>query len=218
MNVTVHSSTNASTPYEITINGEGSNIIKGQATGTSGAPFTFIVDSPKLWTPNAPNLYNITIILGKDTVQSYTGFRTISRGVIDGIQRPLLNGEFIFPFGTLDQGYWPDGIYTPPSVEAMVFDLKVLKQNGYNTVRKHIKVEPALYYKACDELGMLVIQDMPSLRPDLPDPAGGCGSIRLNASAQPEFDRQLGLLVEQLKSYPSIFAWVSQGEIKEDFV
>lgn len=128
--------------------------------------------------------------------------------MVDGIQRPLLNGEFIFPFGTLDQGYWPDGVYTPPSVEAMVFDLKVLKRHGYNAVRKHIKVEPALYYKACDELGMLVIQDMPSLRPDLPDPNGGCGSIRLNASAQPEFDRQLGLLVEQLKSYPSIFAWV----------
>lgn len=89
----------------------------------------------------------------------------------------------------------------------MTYDLKVLKSVGYNMVRKHIKVEPALYYRACDELGLLVIQDMPSLRPDIPD--GGCGSKRLDPAAQPEFNRQLGLLVEQLKSYPSIFAWVS---------
>lgn len=74
-------------------------------------------------------------------------------------------------------------------------------------VRKHIKVEPALYYRACDELGLLVIQDMPSLRPDLPV-RGTCDSKRLDPKAQPEFERQLGLLVEQLKSYPSIFAWV----------
>jgi len=148
--------------------------------------------------------------MGSDTIQSYTGFRTISKGVINGIQRPLLNGKFVFPFGTLDQGFWPDGIYTPPSVEAMVYDLQVLKRVGYNMVRKHIKVEPALFYRACDEIGMLVIQDMPSLRPDLPD--GGCGIIRLDPSAQPEFDRQLGLMVEQLKSYPSIFAWTIYNE------
>lgn len=149
--------------------------------------------------------------MGSDTIQSYTGFRTVSRGAISGIQRPLLNGQFIFPFGTLDQGYWPDGIYTPPSVEAMVYDLKVLKNVGYNMVRKHIKVEPALFYRACDEMGMLVIQDMPSLRPDLPD--GVCGSKRLaGEAAQAEFDRELGLMVEQLKSYPSIFAWTIYNE------
>ncbi len=108
--------------------------------------------------------------------------------------------------------YRPDGIYTPPTVEAMVYDLQVLKRHGYNTVRKHIKVEPALYYKACDEMGMLVLQDMPSLRPDMPDPNWECGSIRLKSGAQGEFDRQLGLLVEQLKSHPSIFAWTIYNE------
>jgi beta-galactosidase/beta-glucuronidase len=132
------------------------------------------------------------------------------------VQRPLLNGKFIFPFGTLDQGFWPDGIYTPPSVEAMVSDLQKLKEVGYNTIRKHIKVEPALYYRACDEMGILVIQDMPSLRPDLPDPNNVCGSIRLEGPAeQTEFDRQLALLVEQLKSYTSIFAWVSTVHDRE---
>lgn len=94
----------------------------------------------------------------------------------------------------------------------MTYDLQVLKRHGYNALRKHIKVEPALYYRACDELGILVIQDMPSLRPDLPDPENQCGTIRINATAQPEFDRQLGLLVEQLKNYPSIFAWTIYNE------
>jgi len=87
----------------------------------------------------------------------------------------------------------------------MVYDLQILKSAGFNMLRKHIKVEPALYYRACDEMGLLVIQDMPSLRPDLPD---GCKTKRLDPAAQPEFNRQLGLLVEQLKGYPSIFAWV----------
>jgi hypothetical protein len=76
--------------------------------------------------------------MGNDEIRSYTGFRTISRGVLGGIQRPLLNGEFIFQFGTLDQGYWPDGLYTPPSREAMVYDLQVLKRLGFNAVRKHV--------------------------------------------------------------------------------
>ncbi|KAL1792442.1 hypothetical protein ACET3X_008949 [Alternaria dauci] len=212
VNVFVHSNTNStSTPYEITVHELNSTDPKASAIGTSGSTFTFIVSSPELWTPNSPVLYNITVKMGSDTVQSYTGFRTVSRGAIDGVQRPLLNGKFVFPFGTLDQGYWPDGIYTPPSVEAMVYDLKVLKNVGYNMVRKHIKVEPALFYRACDEMGMLVIQDMPSLRPDLPD--GVCGSKRLAGdAAQAEFDRELGLMVEQLKSYPSIFAWTIYNE------
>ncbi|USP78982.1 glycoside hydrolase family 2 protein [Curvularia clavata] len=209
--VTVHSSANSSASYDITIHELDSADAKAKATGTSGSQLTFNVDSPQLWTPDSPTLYNITIKMGDDVVQSYTGFRTISRGVIGGVQRPLLNGKFVFPFGTLDQGYWPDGIYTPPSAEAMVYDLKVLKNVGYNMVRKHIKVEPALYYRACDEMGMMVIQDMPSLRPDLPDP-GNCGIIRLEPGAQAEFDRQLQLMVEQLKSHPSIIAWTIYNE------
>lgn len=105
------------------------------------------------------------------------------------------------------------GIYTPPSVEAMVFDLQVLKRVGINALRKHIKVEPALYYKACDEMGLLIIQDMPSLRPDLPDRNDRCGTIRLEGDEQQaEFNRQLGMLIQQLRSYPSIFAWTIYNE------
>lgn len=73
-----------------------------------------------------------------DHVRSYTGFRTISKGVVDGVVRPLVNGDFKFIFGTLDQGFWPDGIYTPPNREAMVYDLHVLKKLGFNMVRKHV--------------------------------------------------------------------------------
>lgn len=83
-------------------------------------------------------MYNLTVTLGKDKVSSYTGFRTVGRGTINGIERPLLNGEFTFVFGTLDQGYWPDGLHTPPTREAMVYDLKVLKDLGFNMVRKHV--------------------------------------------------------------------------------
>ncbi|KAF2133711.1 glycoside hydrolase family 2 protein [Dothidotthia symphoricarpi CBS 119687] len=216
VNMTVHSSTNSTnTPFQISFLEPDSDEVKFTTVGISGKPFIFKVDAPELWTPDTPTLYNISISFGgdaSDEIQSYTGFRTISRGEIDGVQRPLLNGEFVFPFGPLDQGFWPDGIYTPPSVEAMVFDLQQLKEVGINMVRKHIKVEPALYYRACDEMGLLIIQDMPSLRPDLPA-TSGCGTIRLEGDAeQKEFNRQLGVLVEQLKNYPSIFAWTIYNE------
>lgn len=87
--------------------------------------------------------------MGKDVVQSYTGFRTISKGTVDGVVRPLLNGEFIFMFGTLDQGFWPDGIYTPPTKEAMVYDLQMLKSLGFNMIRKHVSVFSKLDRSNC---------------------------------------------------------------------
>lgn len=108
--------------------------------GTSGDSFDLSVDSPDLWSPDSPTLYNITVRLGDDVVESYTGFRTITTGIVDGVRRPLLNGEFVFQFGTLDQGYWPDGLYLAPTLEALVFDLRVLKDLGMNTVRKHVSV------------------------------------------------------------------------------
>lgn len=106
VNVTVHSSTQSSTSYEILVHEIDSDDIKAKGTGVSGVPYIFNVDDPKLWHPESPNLYNITIKFGSDTVKSYTGFRTVSRGVVNNVQRPLLNGKFIFPFGTLDQGMW----------------------------------------------------------------------------------------------------------------
>jgi beta-galactosidase/beta-glucuronidase len=134
---TITTSSNMSSQVEISItprNGSGATTTHQCSTGD----FSFTVDNPNLWTPDSPNLYDIEITVGQDKFSSYTGFRTVSRGVIDGIQRPLLNGEFVFFFGTLDQGFWPDGIYTPPTLEAMKYDLDVLKKLGYNGLRKHV--------------------------------------------------------------------------------
>ncbi|KAL4925970.1 putative hydrolase [Aspergillus undulatus] len=197
--VTVHSAGNSSSPVEISVLNGGETI--ATHGGTANEQFTFTVDDFRLWTPENPNLYNITVTLGDDQVRSYTGFRTISSGEINGIQRPLLNGEFRFIFGTLDQGYWPDGLYTPPTREAMVWDLQLLKDLGFNMVRKHIKIEPGLFYRAADELGLLVIQDMPSMPLREPDDA-----------QQQEFTRQLELMINQLKSHPSIISWVIYNE------
>jgi beta-galactosidase/beta-glucuronidase len=115
---------------------DGSVIATG--SGTADAEFEFTVEDVELWSPSSPTLYNLTVSLGDDEVSSYTGFRTISVGEVDGVTRPLLNGDFVFMFGTLDQGYWPDGLHTPPNREAMIYDLQVLKDFGFNMVRKHV--------------------------------------------------------------------------------
>ncbi|KAJ4299411.1 hypothetical protein N0V90_004656 [Kalmusia sp. IMI 367209] len=219
VNVTVHTSSNATDMAEITIYEPNSDKIKIQTKGAVNVPFDFAVDSPDLWSPDSPTLYNITVKLGSDTVQSYTGFRTVTKELVNGIYRPLLNGEFVFWFGTLDQGYWPDGLHSPPSLEAMVYDLKALKEVGYNMLRKHIKVEPALFYQACDQLGLLLIQDMPALATSLiwvdnDEAAKACPGIApsLESDIQSEFNRQLQILIEQHKNYPSIVAWVIYNE------
>lgn len=138
VNGTISTSNNSSSPVQIKVTPRGSY---GQASThqvTSGGAFSFSVDSPSLWTPDSPNLYDLSITVGDDEISSYVGFRTVGRGMVDGVERPLLNGEFVFWFGTLDQGFWPDGIYTPPTHEAMVYDIKTLKELGYNMLRKHV--------------------------------------------------------------------------------
>jgi beta-galactosidase/beta-glucuronidase len=135
--VTVHSASGEGGSVEVTVVGsDGSSVAVG--TGNADEEFTFTVDGPELWWPDSPNLYNLTVTLGDDEVLSYTGFRTISIGEVEGVTRHLLNGEFVFQFGTLDQGYWPDGLHTPPNREAMEFDIKALKDFGFNMLRKHV--------------------------------------------------------------------------------
>lgn len=142
--VTAHSSADAGAAVKVTVwANDGSELASG--TGTADEAFTFTASSPDLWWPDSPTLYNLTVTLGDDDeVKSYTGFRTISKGEVEGVTRHLLNGEFVFQFGTLDQGYWPDGLHTPPNREAMVYDLEVLKDFGFNMVRKHVSEEFAL--------------------------------------------------------------------------
>lgn len=141
MSVTVNvlSSAQAGAPVTVAVLAEdGTEIATG--SGTADEQFTFTVENPNLWWPETPNLYDLRVTLGEgDSVNSYTGFRTVSKGEVDGVVRHLLNGEFVFLFGTLDQGYWPDGLYTPPNREAMVYDLEILKDLGFNMVRKHVR-------------------------------------------------------------------------------
>ena len=125
----------------------------------------------KLWSPDSPHLYDLKVILKKDgeivdTVQSYFGMRKISIGKDEkGITRLLLNNRFVFHVGPLDQGYWPDGVYTAPTDEALRYDIEAAKKLGFNMLRKHVKVEPDRWYYWCDKLGILVWQDMPNAYP-----------------------------------------------------
>lgn len=121
------------------------------------------VDAPELWTPTNPKLYDFSVELGDDRVESYFALRDVAVGK-DALGRPrlTLNGKPLFQSGVLDQGYWPDGLYTAPSDEAMIDDIARMKRLGFNMLRKHIKIEPMRWYYHCDRLGMLVWQDMPS--------------------------------------------------------
>ena len=123
------------------------------------------------WTPENPQLYSFTATYGEDVVKGYFGMRKFEkRKDANGVLRFFLNNKPVFLLGTLDQGWWPDGLLTPPSEEAMAFDIQTLKDCGYNMMRKHIKVEPRRYYYLCDKLGLLLIQDLPSGTDSWKDP------------------------------------------------
>ena len=147
-----------------------------------------------------------------DAVTSYFGMRKISLGVgkVAGQPALLLNGKPLFQHGPLDQGWWPDGLYTPPSDGAMKWEISWLRQAGFNMMRKHIKVEPARYYYHCDKLGMLVWQDMPAgfnnaLR-NSPEDAGE--PVRLSVSRE-QHELELRRMLDRLHNAPSVIMWVS---------
>ncbi|KAF2717932.1 glycoside hydrolase family 2 protein [Polychaeton citri CBS 116435] len=214
VNTTISTSEGGSEDVEVTVYEKNTTNQVATQTCQANTACRFTVSSPKLWSPGSPNLYDISVKVGDDEISSYTGFRTFEVGTIDGVTRPLLNGDFIFQFGTLDQGFWPDGIYVPPNREAMEFDLKTLKDLGFNMLRKHIKVENALFYQSCDELGLLLIQDMPSLRPLQSRTEANCTVVPVlpDDAQQAEFQRQLEILITQHRNYPSIGTWVVYNE------
>jgi len=143
--------------FDVTVSFKGEIIF----TGSTDTPDIFInIDNPRLWTPDEPNLYDITVKTDNDEVSSYFGLRTVSIETVDNIPRILLNGRPFFFHGVLDQGYFPEGIYTPNTEKDYERDILNLKSMGFNTIRKHIKIEPACFYEACDRLGMIVFQDM----------------------------------------------------------
>ena len=198
--------------------------VVGQAEGRPGEPVDLAVPDPLLWTPDEPNLYEMDVMLARDDeeldrVGSYFAIRDIALGKDSrGFTRMLLNGEPIFKFGPLDQGWWPDGLYTAPTDEALRYDIEVTKMLGFNTARKHVKVEPARWYYHCDRLGLLVWQDMPNgnLRRGQPEnlrvrPEDEHDAQRPADSAE-QFEAELAELIESFSFFPSIVMWVPFNE------
>ena len=200
---------------------DGKNLVaKGAAL--NGVPVELTMPAnAKLWSPDSPFLYNMEVTLYKDgkaidQVKSYTAMRKYSiRKGQNGITRLQLNNKDYFQFGPLDQGWWPDGLYTAPTDEALVYDLKKTKDFGYNIVRKHVKVEPARWYTHCDQLGLIVWQDMPNGGPSPQWQArnyfNGREVIR-SAASEANYRKEWKEIIDCLYSYPSIAVWVPFNE------
>jgi len=187
----------------------------GTTVGTvSGNPNTELylnIPNPKLWSPDNPFLYDLIVDLKSgstiiDSVQSYFGMRKISVSNVGGYQKLMLNNQFLFQMGTLDQGFWPDGIYTAPTDAALRYDIEITKAMGFNMIRKHIKVEPARWYYWADKLGILVWQDMPSANSY---PHGGFTPPPVDRT---QFELELNRMMDNLHNHPSIVMWVLFNE------
>ncbi|MDQ2720201.1 MAG: beta-galactosidase [Bacteroidota bacterium] len=181
------------------------------------------ISNPQLWSPSDPYLYDLKIALirkGKviDEVKSYFAMRKISIAPDhNGIQKLMLNNKFLFEYGPLDQGWWPDGLYTAPTDNALKFDIEKTKEMGFNLIRKHIKVEPARWYYYCDKLGMLVWQDMPS--GDLGnhwEPRPGVLGRATDRERTPEsegyYRKEWNAIMETLHNFPCIIVWIPFNE------
>ena len=192
-------------------------------TFNSNQDLNIEIPNPKLWSPDQPYLYDVEINVARngvpiDKISSYFAMRKIALAKDkNGFTKLFLNNHELFHFGTLDQGWWPDGLLTPPSREAMVYDMKVLKDLGFNTIRKHIKVEPAIFYYEADKLGFLLWQDMPSgfLHNHHPDqhvrPGDKEDWDRPKDTAE-LFKEEWKNIIDHLKFFPSIVVWVPFNE------
>ncbi|WP_233260007.1 glycoside hydrolase family 2 protein [Chitinophaga sp. S165] len=159
------------------------------------------IPNARLWSPDDPYLYDLEVAINKDKVKSYFGMRKIDiQKDSKGVDRIYLNNKYTYNLGTLDQGYWPDGLYTAPTDSALQFDISVIKKMGFNTIRKHIKVEPARWYYHTDRLGILVWQDMVNPNQGLPE------------GSKSEFERESAEIMQQLFNHPSIVTWVLFNE------
>ena len=200
---------------------EGDQVV-ASAKGNALEPVTLWVKEAKLWSPEDPFLYDVKVVLRDlnavpvDEVSSYFGMRSIAMQKDErGIMRMLLNGEEYFHFGPLDQGWWPDGLYTAPSDEALAYDIIKTKEYGFNTIRKHVKVEPDRWYYHCDRLGMLVWQDMPS-----GDRSNGWqnrkmydgNELKRSPESEAIYRKEWKEIIDALKAHPSIVVWVPFNE------
>lgn len=203
---------------------DGTQQVASQSSA-DGKNIVLNISNAKLWSPDAPFLYDLKINIkrkGKtiDEIGSYFGMRKSSMAKDkNGINRMMLNNKFVFQYGPLDQGWWPDGLYTAPTDEALKFDIEKTKALGFNMIRKHVKVEPARWYYHCDKLGILVWQDMPSgdnggnvwdAKP------GYISGGKLDKDRSPEsekiFRKEWKEIMDEFHNYPSIVSWVPFNE------
>ena len=215
---------------------EGKKVTSGSTE--SNKALSLKINHPHLWSPDHPHLYTIKMSFanpnGKliDRVESYFGMRKISLGDHKGVKYLFLNNEPLFHYGTLDQGWWPDGLLTPPSDEAMRYDIEITKAMGFNMIRKHVKIEPDRWYYHCDQLGIMVWQDMPSYnRLALKTPEEmektknkdriynslerirvGQADLNRRSEDADQFERELRRMVNIHYNAPSIVMWVPFNE------
>lgn len=179
--------------------------IAGRVKGAPGQSLQLPIPGARLWSPDDPFLYDLEVTVSKqgkviDRVRSYAGMRKVSvQADATGRHRIFLNNRYTYNLGTLDQGFWPDGLYTAPTDAALRFDIEAAKAMGFNTIRKHIKIEPARWYYHADKLGMLVWQDM--VNPGNETPEG-----------KQQFEKEIRENLEQLHPHPSITTWVLFNE------
>ncbi|MBN2385641.1 MAG: hypothetical protein JXB85_01380 [Anaerolineales bacterium] len=207
---------------------DSGKLVADQQMEMGSKGLTLAIPAPKTWSPDDPHLYNLVVETDDDLVESYFGMRKFSLGTDSlGRTRLCLNDRPLFQFGPLDQGYWPDGLYTPPTDAAMRADLEAIKGLGCNMLRKHIKVEPARYYYYCDQMGLIVWQDMinggrsqseleailslvfPSSRRD---DRSYWRFGRSDPESREDFHRELRALVDHLYHFACIGVWVTFNE------
>jgi beta-galactosidase/beta-glucuronidase len=182
-----------------------SEVARAAGTLETGLKIDIPKDKLKLWSPETPFLYDLVVTIKKDNktideVKSYFGMRKIDLGKDEnGVLRMRLNNKPYFQAGPLDQGYWPDGIYTAPTDEALRFDIEKTKELGFNMIRKHMKVEPARWYYWCDKLGIVIWQDMPSL-------------LNFKQEERKQFETELDRMIDGRFNHPSIIVWVVFNE------
>jgi beta-galactosidase/beta-glucuronidase len=209
---------------------DGTRVVADDA-GAPGTPVRLTIPDPHPWSPDDPHLYDLDVTLRTgehtDRVTSYAAMRSLGIGFDErGRRRFLLNGAPVWHLGVLDQGYWPDGLLTPPSDEAMVHDIATMKSLGFTVLRKHVKVEPLRWYHHCDRLGMLVWQDMvngggryrhlvttlPATRPVRVSDRRHALFFRADAEARAEFREEVRQTVALLRNAPSVVLWTPFNE------
>ena len=216
--VTVDAALEDGDVVEVVLLADGAPVAKAE-----GKEVTLAVPEMRLWLPSDPYLYDLEIKVlrdgvAADLVKGYTAMRKISYAADkDGHKRMLLNNEPLFQYGPLDQGWWPDGLYTAPSDEALAFDIEKTKEMGFNMIRKHVKVEPSRWYWHCDRLGMLVWQDMPSIA----DNSTNVWDNRTYENgtdtpvpddAKANYYKEWGEIMSAFKVFPCIVTWVPFNE------